>query len=150
MPGSSARPSQSSPPPMASSAQVTAADISRIAGVTRATVSNWRRRHDDFPAPVGGTDSSPLYDLAAVGAWLQARGQASAATPSGELRTVLRLHPEGGSAATRLIPFVLAAARFGSEDAARVGALTDAAIATHAAKAVALLPDAVPVATGAA
>ena len=48
------------------SAHVTAAEISRIAGVTRATVSNWRRRHDDFPAPAGGTDSSPLYDLEAV------------------------------------------------------------------------------------
>lgn len=35
------------------SAHVTAAEISRIAGVTRATVSNWRRRHDDFPAPSG-------------------------------------------------------------------------------------------------
>lgn len=40
------------------SAQMTAAEISRIAGVTRATVSNWRRRHDDFPAPSGGTTSS--------------------------------------------------------------------------------------------
>jgi transposase-like protein len=46
--------------------QVSAADISRMAGVTRATVSNWRRRHADFPAPSGGTDTSPSYDLAAV------------------------------------------------------------------------------------
>lgn len=74
-------------------AQVTAAEISRIAGVTRATVSNWRRRHDDFPAPSGGTDSSPLYDLVDVRKWLGARGHASTTDPAEELRTTLRLHP---------------------------------------------------------
>lgn len=83
------------PQPSAPSAQVTAAEISRIAGVTRATVSNWRRRHDDFPAPSGGTDSSPLYDLEEVRAWLASRGQHTAATPSGELRTTLRLREQG-------------------------------------------------------
>ncbi|WP_244258107.1 N-6 DNA methylase [Streptomyces sp. Tu 2975] len=92
------------------SAQVTAAEISRIAGVTRATVSNWRRRHEDFPAPAGGTESSPLYELEAVRAWLESRGQISAATPSEELRTRLRLHPAGSGAAARLLPLVLAAA----------------------------------------
>lgn len=65
--------------PQQSSAQVTAAEISRIAGVTRATVSNWRRRYDDFPEPSGGAESSPLYDLEAVRAWLASRGYASAA-----------------------------------------------------------------------
>jgi len=53
---------------------VTAAEISRLAGVTRATVSNWRRRHPDFPAPAGGTEASPAYDVAEVRAWLAARG----------------------------------------------------------------------------
>ena len=51
---------------------VTAAEISRLAGVTRATVSNWRRRHPDFPAPAGGTEASPAYDVAEVRAWLAA------------------------------------------------------------------------------
>src|ERR1700728_4488500 len=55
-------------------ASLTAADIARLAGVTRATVSNWRRRHADFPAPSGGTDASPAYDRAEVEAWLAARG----------------------------------------------------------------------------
>jgi len=55
-------------------ASLTAADIARIAGVTRATVSNWRRRHPDFPAPSGGTDASPAYDRAEVEAWLASRG----------------------------------------------------------------------------
>jgi transposase-like protein len=59
---------------MVEPALVTAADIARLAGVTRGTVSNWRRRHQDFPAPVGGTDASPAYDRAGVEAWLEARG----------------------------------------------------------------------------
>lgn len=59
---------------MADTGVLTAADIARLAGVTRGTVSNWRRRHSDFPAPVGGTDASPAYDRAEVEAWLTARG----------------------------------------------------------------------------
>lgn len=54
---------------------MSAADIARIAGVRPSAVSNWRRRHDDFPRPVGGTDISPRFDLAAVEAWLQAQGR---------------------------------------------------------------------------
>ncbi|WP_075738456.1 N-6 DNA methylase [Streptomyces acidiscabies] len=49
---------------------VTGAEIARMAGVTRAAVTNWRRRYDDFPAPVGGATNSPLFDLAEVHAWL--------------------------------------------------------------------------------
>jgi hypothetical protein len=54
-------------------AVLTAAEIARLAGVTRATVSNWRRRHPDFPEPSGGTGASPAYDRAEVEAWLAAR-----------------------------------------------------------------------------
>jgi SAM-dependent methyltransferase len=64
-------------------ASLTAADIARLAGVTRATVSNWRRRHPDFPAPSGGTDASPAYDRAEVEAWLAAR-DALPELPAGE------------------------------------------------------------------
>jgi hypothetical protein len=53
---------------------LTAADIARLAGVTRATVSNWRRRHADFPAPVGGTSASPAYSRGDVERWLTGRG----------------------------------------------------------------------------
>src|SRR3954466_6736166 len=118
------------------SAQVTAAEISRIAGVTRATVSNWRRRHEDFPAPVAGTDTSPLYDLNAVRAWLKARGQASAATPSEELRTTLRLHTGGSAVAARLLPLVLAAARLDPDDLTKLGGLADADLAARARRVV--------------
>ncbi|MFG2029552.1 N-6 DNA methylase [Streptomyces sp. NPDC048825] len=93
------------------SALVTAADISRLAGVTRATVSNWRRRHPDFPAPAGGTDTSPTYDLDAVRAWLSARGQLPEDTPADRLRTALRTHPGDGELALHLLPVVLAATR---------------------------------------
>ncbi|MFD8648762.1 N-6 DNA methylase [Streptomyces mirabilis] len=56
---------------------VTGSEIARLAGVTRAAVSNWRRRYDDFPVPAGGGVNSPLYDLAEVQAWLdkQHKGQ---------------------------------------------------------------------------
>lgn len=56
---------------------VTGSEIARLAGVTRAAVSNWRRRYDDFPAPAGGGVNSPLFDLADVQAWLdkQRKGQ---------------------------------------------------------------------------
>ncbi|MFD0162569.1 N-6 DNA methylase [Streptomyces decoyicus] len=49
---------------------VTAAQIARLAGVTRAAVANWRRRHDDFPAPAGGTAAGPLFSLAEIETWL--------------------------------------------------------------------------------
>ncbi|MER5514530.1 N-6 DNA methylase [Streptomyces sp. NPDC002763] len=60
---------------------VTGSEIARLAGVTRAAVSNWRRRYDDFPAPAAGGVNSPLFDLAEVQAWLdkQRKGQDVAA-----------------------------------------------------------------------
>ncbi|GGM27873.1 class I SAM-dependent DNA methyltransferase [Dactylosporangium sucinum] len=60
---------------MQESPKVTAADIARLAGVGRAAVSNWRKRHLDFPAPVGGTASSPEFDLEHVEDWLRRQGK---------------------------------------------------------------------------
>ena len=54
---------------------MSAADIARIAGVRPSAVSNWRRRHDDFPKPVGGSDKSPRFDLGAVETWLHTQGR---------------------------------------------------------------------------
>lgn len=65
-------------------ALVTAAEIARVAGVTRAAVSNWRRRHDDFPAPATGSTSSPLFSLAEVQVWLDK--QRKGRQLSGEVR----------------------------------------------------------------
>ncbi|MFH9550048.1 N-6 DNA methylase [Streptomyces sp. NPDC017435] len=128
------------------SAQVTAAEISRIAGVTRATVSNWRRRHDDFPAPSGGTDSSPLYDLESVRSWLASRGQVSAASPSEELRTTLRLHAQSGGGTSDLLLLVLAAAGRPPEELTAAALLPDADLVSRAEREVATVADAVPAA----
>lgn len=54
---------------------MSAADIARLAEVGRTAVSNWRRRHPDFPQPVGGTPASPLFALAQVEGWLRAQGK---------------------------------------------------------------------------
>ncbi|MEV1288733.1 N-6 DNA methylase [Micromonospora sp. NPDC049679] len=54
---------------------ITAAEIARLAGVGRAAVSNWRKRHADFPAPVGGTAASPEFDLVQVETWLRGQGK---------------------------------------------------------------------------
>ncbi|WP_435243736.1 HsdM family class I SAM-dependent methyltransferase [Streptomyces cucumeris] len=51
------------------------AGIARLAGVGRAAVSNWRRRHSDFPDPVGGTDASPLFSLTDAESWLLRHGK---------------------------------------------------------------------------
>ncbi|WP_182882264.1 N-6 DNA methylase [Microbispora sp. H10949] len=56
-------------------ARVAAGDIARLAGVGRAAVSNWRRRFQDFPDPVGGTSSNPLFSLTEVEAWLRGQGK---------------------------------------------------------------------------
>jgi hypothetical protein len=55
--------------------ELTSAGIARLAGVGRAAVSNWRRRHGDFPKPVGGTETSPTFELTAVERWLRDQGK---------------------------------------------------------------------------
>ncbi|RSM46227.1 N-6 DNA methylase [Actinoplanes sp. ATCC 53533] len=59
-------------------ARVTAADIARLAGVGRAAVSNWRKRYDSFPTPVGGTAASPQFDLDEIEKWLAEQGKLTA------------------------------------------------------------------------
>ncbi|MEU6551677.1 N-6 DNA methylase [Streptomyces sp. NPDC046915] len=54
---------------------VSLAEIARIAGVGRAAVSNWRRRHDSFPMRIGGTDVSPQFSLGEVEQWLRDNGK---------------------------------------------------------------------------
>jgi hypothetical protein len=60
---------------MATDTTVSTGDIARLGRVGRAAVSNWRRRHDDFPAPVSGTASNPRFALAEVEAWLRRNGK---------------------------------------------------------------------------
>jgi predicted DNA-binding transcriptional regulator AlpA/protein-L-isoaspartate O-methyltransferase len=53
---------------------LTAEEIARVAGVARGTVSNWRRRHAEFPAPVSGTGRGLVFNRAEVEAWLAGAG----------------------------------------------------------------------------
>ncbi|MFE0771818.1 N-6 DNA methylase [Streptomyces sp. NPDC058861] len=59
---------ESTPP--ATESLITGAEIARLAGVTRAAVSNWRRRYSDFPAPADAGASTPLFSLSEVRSWL--------------------------------------------------------------------------------
>ncbi|WP_210503027.1 N-6 DNA methylase [Nocardioides xinjiangensis] len=53
---------------------ITSSEIANLAGVQRPTVSNWRRRNVDFPPPVAGSSTSPLFDRREVDAWLATKG----------------------------------------------------------------------------
>ncbi|MEU6507291.1 N-6 DNA methylase [Streptomyces sp. NPDC046942] len=75
--------------------EVTAAGIARLAGVGRAAVSNWRRRHADFPKPVGGTETSPSFALAEVEAWLRKQGKLAEVPLRERVWQQLVGHPEG-------------------------------------------------------
>ncbi|MCD2463769.1 SAM-dependent methyltransferase [Streptomyces sp. MBT42] len=71
-------------------ALVTGAEIARLAGVTRAAVSNWRRRYEDFPAPAGGAANSPLFALVEVQTWLDRQRKGQEISPEVELWQALR------------------------------------------------------------
>ncbi|WP_144761823.1 N-6 DNA methylase [Curtobacterium sp. 9128] len=47
-------------------------DIADLAGVSRAAVSNWRKRMSDFPEPTEGSANKPLFAAKDVEAWLSA------------------------------------------------------------------------------
>ncbi|MFF3958847.1 hypothetical protein ACFYY1_37430 [Streptomyces sp. NPDC001890] len=50
--------------------KVNLSQIARMAGVGRAAVANWRRRHGGLEA-TGGTDESPLFPRAVAEQWLR-------------------------------------------------------------------------------
>ncbi|MFH8728717.1 N-6 DNA methylase [Streptomyces termitum] len=81
--------------PEDSATEVTAAGIARLAGVGRAAVSNWRRRHADFPRPVGGTETSPAFSLAEVERWLRAQGKLAEVPLRERVWQQLSGHPGG-------------------------------------------------------
>ncbi|MFF0076697.1 N-6 DNA methylase [Streptomyces sp. NPDC005494] len=83
------------------STEVTAAGIARLAGVGRAAVSNWRRRHADFPKPVGGTEASPSFALPEVEQWLRDQGKLAEIPLRERVWQQLAGHP--GGAVTALL-----------------------------------------------
>lgn len=84
-------------------AEVTAGGIARLAGVGRAAVSNWRRRYQDFPRPVGGTDTSPAFDLGEVEQWLRSQGKLTLVPLRERIWQQVEQAPDGAAAALRLI-----------------------------------------------
>ncbi|MFB7263911.1 hypothetical protein ACFCXH_17420 [Streptomyces nojiriensis] len=75
--------------------RVLLAEVARIARVGRAAVACWRRRHDDFPDPVAGTDVHPQFDRRAVVAWLLAHDKIG--VPTGPTIAALVLAGPGGA-----------------------------------------------------
>ncbi|MFD3472262.1 hypothetical protein ACFWWM_39295 [Streptomyces sp. NPDC058682] len=75
--------------------RVLLAGVARIARVGRAAVACWRRRHDDFPDPVAGTDVHPQFDCRAVVAWLLAHDKIG--VPTGPTIATLVLAGAGGA-----------------------------------------------------
>ena len=45
---------------------VSPSDVAVLANVTRAAVSNWRKRRHDFPLPIGGTTANPLFSRSEI------------------------------------------------------------------------------------
>ncbi|WP_017586980.1 N-6 DNA methylase [Nocardiopsis ganjiahuensis] len=82
---------------MAESPQVTAADIARIARVSRTTVSNWRRRHEDFPQPVGGSGNRALFDRAGVEEWLARSDRMPERAPHERVWELMRVVDDGNA-----------------------------------------------------
>ncbi|MFC8823026.1 hypothetical protein [Streptomyces rochei] len=78
------------------------ATIGRIAGVGRAAVANWRRRHPDFPAPTGGTATHPEFDRPAAVAWLLAHNKITAPSGIPSATLVLRAATTGKELRCRL------------------------------------------------
>ncbi|MFF3726842.1 hypothetical protein ACFYYM_31250 [Streptomyces erythrochromogenes] len=76
--------------------QVLLAEVAQMARVSRAAVVNWRRRHDDFPDPVAGTDGHPQFDRRAVVAWLLAHDKIE--VPTGPTTATLVLAGARGAA----------------------------------------------------
>lgn len=53
--------------------RITLSDIARALGLTLPAVSNWRRRHETFPAAASVVDGNESFDVVAVAAWLDTR-----------------------------------------------------------------------------
>lgn len=69
---------------------VTPAEIAAVAGVTRAAVSNWRRRYPSFPAPVSGAARTARFSLREVDAWLERHQRTEVVAPEVRVWQALR------------------------------------------------------------
>ncbi|MEU5785315.1 N-6 DNA methylase [Micromonospora lupini] len=108
---------------------ITAAEIARLAGVGRAAVSNWRKRHPDFPVPVSGTTASPEFDLIQVEQWLRVQGKLPELAAADRLWRRLAAASESPAAGLAAVGALLLArqrgSRSGSADAQLAPLLPD-------------------------
>ncbi|MCX4963124.1 HsdM family class I SAM-dependent methyltransferase [Streptomyces virginiae] len=111
-------------------AEVTAAEVARLAGVGRAAVSNWRRRHADFPKPVGGTETSPSFSLDEVEHWLRAQGKLAEVPPRERVWQQIAAHPGGAVVALVQAGGALLVVRDRPADWLELTAVSDARMAT--------------------
>lgn len=67
-------------------AMLSLSDIAELTDKSLPVVSNWRRRSDDFPKPVGrATHGGDLFDSQMVISWLRANGKTIHGTPESQL-----------------------------------------------------------------
>ncbi|MEU5128704.1 N-6 DNA methylase [Streptomyces mobaraensis] len=112
-----------------SAVEVTAAGIARLAGVGRAAVSNWRRRHADFPQPIGGTETSPTFYLTDVERWLRHQGKIEEVPLRERVWQQLVGHPAGAVTALRYAGTVLLLVKNRPMDWLELSELSDAELA---------------------
>ncbi|MRH93009.1 N-6 DNA methylase [Nocardia sp. SYP-A9097] len=106
---------------------VSAAEISRLADVTRATVSNWRRRHDDFPKAIAGSsEARPQFDLREVQEWLVGHGVEVSESPTTELRTLVRTQATADAIARVMTGLRVSGGRWAASEALVGGVGADA------------------------
>ena len=91
---------------------ITAAAIARMAGVGRAAVSNWRKRHPEFPKSAGGSPNSPTFDRAEVLVWLKETGKADQLATAGRTDGgTIRVGPSGADTMDKSFDTMSAEAR---------------------------------------
>lgn len=49
-------------------------EIAAMVGMSRQAVSNWRKRHKDFPKPLAELEGGPVFHYKTIEQWLVKRG----------------------------------------------------------------------------
>jgi hypothetical protein len=73
--------------------KLTTSDIARLAGLSVATVSNWKRRHPDFPPDRGDFPMHPLYYEDEILAWMEKHRKRTRSPRSKSARKAAGLTP---------------------------------------------------------